>query len=309
MLNPERPGKFPTVEDTKVIRISSPTVSSELGYFANVIHRVDTLKRFQFQRFRVSHNALGEESSIRDTIPLEPFCPLNFVTIGSFFMTIGLFIFAGIEHDAVAILGLGTMSLSTSMACLSAQWRVKIPKTHGFEKDIKGDVMICTPNRAWVLVHCSQEIMRELYAAREGREFVYKGHLRNFLLSGSTVLLMAAIIFLSNCTWKLQIAIGLAYIILNLVYWGLALLTNPLSMWKPQARYIIEFHDDHVNSNYTELLWDVIRSTGEIEWIRQGELAPATKNWDGWLEEAKLNHKNDDWDPETARNRWMAKKL
>jgi hypothetical protein len=186
---------------------------------------------------------------------------------------------------------------------------VKIPKVHGYGKIAPGDVMICTRTGAWVFVHCTEEIMRELYSATETREFVYQGKLRNFLLSGSTILLMAAIIFFSNCTWKLQIAIGLAYIILNLVYWALALLTDPLLMWKPQARYDIEIYEDRVYSNYTQLLWNGIRSSGEVEWIRQGELAPATKNWEGWLEEAKLNSNNDDWDFQGARDRWMAKKL
>lgn len=120
---------------------------------------------------------------------------------------------------------------------------------------------------------------------------------------------MAAIVFFSNCGWKIQIAVGLAYIVLNLAHWALALLTKPNENFNLGVRYDIEVLEDKVNQNITQVLWDAIRTTGSIEWVKKTGAAPQTKNWDGWLEEAKENSQNSDWDPEKARDRWMSMKL
>ncbi|KAF4168171.1 hypothetical protein CNMCM6936_003279 [Aspergillus lentulus] len=307
--------------DVTVVGVKSGNQFNELNYFANVIHDIESLPSFHFQSFRISHRPLPEKKvkkqkeeqtkewekarekarkvhnkAVKETkndverkalgeykdppmpplkaiIPLYPDCVLNFVTLASICITIALAIWSGVQHDAVALLGLGTMALSTSMA-------------------FAGDVVIRTRPGAFVSVKCSEEVARELYAGTETCEYVYNGRYHQVLLATSTVLLMAAIIFLSNCGWKIQIAVGLAYIILNLASWAMALLTDPREAWNMEHRYEVDLLEKKDNENYTQVLWDVIRTTGEIRWAKKTGAAPATKNWNGWLKEAKENAHN-----------------
>lgn len=327
MLDTDRPARLPAVKDVTVVGVHSGNQFTELNFFADVIHSIESLPPYQFQSFRITHrdkspkkevkkdiekNESGEKNDTgpeKAVIPLHKFCPLNLVTFASILMTIALFVWAGVQHDAVGLLGLGTMSLSTSMACMSAQWRPSLSVRTVKGKVPDGDVVIRTRSGAFVSVKCSEEVARELYAGTEVCDYVFNGRYHQSLLATSTVLLMAAIIFFSNCGWKIQIAVGLAYIILNLAYWGMALFTVPGQMWNMDDRYVVEKLENKSNKNFTQVLWDAIRTTEKIGWVKKTKAAPATKNWDGWLAEAKANCGNNNWDCERARDRWMAKKL
>lgn len=315
MLDTDRPDRLPSVKDVTVVGVHSGNQFQELNFFADVIHRIGGLKSFQFQSFRITYRQKDPEdngSFLRQgappgkaIIPLHTFSPLNLLTLISVLITIGLFVWAGVQHDAVAILGLGTMSISTATACLSAQWRpiLSVRAAKGIVPP--GDVVIRTRNGAFVAIECSEEIARELYAGTEECSYVYNGRIHQCLLAISTVLLMASIIFFSNCGWKIQIAVGLAYIILNLAYWALALLTEPQDLWNWESRYQVEKLENEICANYTVAMWKAIQVTGSVRWVKKAGFAPATKKWNGWLKEAKQNCTNNDWDPEMARDRWM----
>lgn len=313
MLDPDRPRRLqlPGTNDVTVIRVHSGLQFTELDLFASSIHRVESLDPLQFQCFRVTYRRKDEEDNYapRANIPLYTFCPLNLLTVASIVITVALFVWAGIEGDAVALLGLGTMSLSTSMACLSTQWKPNIPVRRVGAHVPDGDVVIKTRFGAFITVKCPEEIARELYSGKYSYFYTFGERVHQYLLAMSTVFLMAAIIFFSNCGWKIQIAVGLAYIVLNLAHWALALLTKPNENFNLGVRYNIEVLEDKVNENYTQLLWDAIRITGSIEWVKKTGSAPQTKHWDGWLEEAKENFQNLNWDPEEALDRWMRMKL
>ncbi|KAJ6102407.1 hypothetical protein N7486_004834 [Penicillium sp. IBT 16267x] len=315
MLDTDRPDRLPSVKDVTVVGVHSGIQFNELNFFADVIHRIGDLKSFQFQSFKITYRQKDPEDNGnflsqgappgKAIIPLHTFSPLNLLTLVSVLMTIALFVWAGVEHDAIAILGLGTMSISTATACLSAQWRpiLSVRKATGIVPD--GDVVIRTRNGAFVAIQCKEEIARELYAGTEECSYVYNGRPHQCLLAISTVLLMASIIFFSNCGWKIQIAVGLAYIILNLAYWGLALLTEPQDLWNWESRYQKEELKNEICANYTVAMWKAIQSTGKVGWVKKAGFAPATKKWKGWLKEAKENCTNKEWNPEEARDRWM----
>ncbi|KAJ6032095.1 hypothetical protein N7540_002827 [Penicillium herquei] len=310
MLDTDRPPRLPAVKDVTVVGVHSGNQFKELNFFADVIHDVNGLVPYQFQSYHITHQKKDPEKSggppaDKAHIPLHKFCPLNIVTFASILMTIALFVWAGVEHDAVGLLGLGCMSLSTSFACMSAQWRPKL-SVRNVKGDVPpGDVVIRTRSGAFIAVKCEEEIARELYAGTEVCDYVFRGRFHQSLLGASTILLMAAIIFFSNSSWKIQIAVGLAYIILNLAYWAMALLTEPKQTWNMEARYNVEVLEDVVRTNFTQVLWDSIQATGKIGWIKKTHAAPATKNWDGWLNEAKANWNNKEWKAEEARDRWM----
>ncbi|KAJ5723988.1 hypothetical protein N7488_002023 [Penicillium malachiteum] len=318
MLNTDRPKRLPSVKDVHVYGVYNGCKVPELNFFADVIHRIDDLKAFQFQHLRITHKASSSkdlEKNEQDQtvqtpsndaiVSLKPFTLLDLVTYLSIAMTIALFIWAGFQHDAVAFLGLGTMSLSTSLACMSAQWRPRLTVRKVQGKVPEGDVVIKTRTGAFIVVKCAEEVSRELYTGTEECEYVYEGRVYQCLLGASTICLMAAIVFFSNCSWKIQIAVGLAYIILNFMYWVLALLESPEQMWNMKARYEIEPIDSAQKENFTQVLWKAIQAAGEVDWIKNTDVLPGTKRWEGWLAEARANLTSEVWDAEKARGRWM----
>ncbi|KAJ5654187.1 hypothetical protein N7490_001190 [Penicillium lividum] len=319
MLDTDRPDRLPSVKDVTVVGVHSGNQFTELNFFADVIHRIGGLKPFQFQSYRITYQKKDEEDHAgflqpgapkgKAIIPLHTFSPLNLLTLISVLITIALFVWAGVEHDAVGLLGLGTMSISTATACLSAQWRpiLSVRKATGIVPP--GNVVIRTRNGAFIAIECTEEIARELYAGTEECSYVYNGRVHQSLLATSTVLLMASIIFFSNCGWKIQIAVGLAYIILNLAYWAMALLTEPQDLWNMESRYNVEVLVDEHSANYTLAMWKAIQTTGSVRWVKKAGFAPSTKNWSHWLKEAKENCANKEWDPEEARDRWMRMNL
>ncbi|GLA14064.1 hypothetical protein BDQ94DRAFT_145030 [Aspergillus welwitschiae] len=334
LLDTDRPNRLPSVKEVTIIGVYSGTHFTELNFFANVIHKLEDLEEYEFQSYKIGYrkpkDAVESAAKADDVergpkpngvkqdeqsdnqnreviVPLKPLCPLNLVTLISILMTIGLFIWAGMIHDGVALVGLAAMSLSTSAACLSAQWYPRLSTRTTKTQVIKGDIVMKTRNGAFIVVQCPEEITRELYGGAESCRYVFKTRGHQALLACSTVLLMAAIILFSNCGWTMQIAVGVAYIILNILYFALALLIEPGDTWD-LSRYEIEQAKPKKTGNYTRALWEAIQKTGETGWVRNGGLAPSTHAWDEWLKEAKhkCDHPETEWDPETARDRLMS---
>ncbi|PWY74819.1 hypothetical protein BO83DRAFT_16584 [Aspergillus eucalypticola CBS 122712] len=335
LLDTDRPNRLPSVKEVTIIGVKSGTHFTELNFFANVIHKLQELEEYEFRSYKITYqesekgtnksaaevddvesggtqNNAEQKNQPHDdtkevTVPLKSLSALNLVTLISILMTIGLFIWAGMIHDGVALVALAAMSLSTSAACLSAQWYPRLCTRTTKKKVPKGDIVMKTRNGAFIVVECPEEITRELYGGAESCRYVFKTRGHQALLACSTVLLMAAIILFSNCGWTMQIAVGVAYIILNILYFALALLMDPGEMWDLKSRYKVETVRTAKPKNYTKALWEAIRETGEIAWVRNGGLAPSTTAWDIWLDEAKHNcgEKAAAWDPEEARDSLM----
>ncbi|KAL4896901.1 hypothetical protein BDV59DRAFT_169324 [Aspergillus ambiguus] len=317
LLNTDRPLRLPSVKDVTVYGVYSGTHTNELNFFANLIHEdIESLQQYEFRTYCITYRdenmdmgKTEEGAEDKDVyIPVRTISKLNFVTVISILMTIGLFIWAGVIHDGVALIGLVSMSLSTSAACLSSQWRPKLPKRRPGGAVPLGDVVIKTRGGAFVVVHCKEEITRELYLGMDVCEYVYEGTRHQLLLASSTILLMGAIIFFSNCGRTMQIAVGVAYIILNILYWLIALLPSTQHETWDLDRYKIEElpKQEPQPQIFTEALWYAIRETKDIEWVKKARLAPDTKHWDGWLQEALDNCEDAHWDAVAAKNRWMS---
>lgn len=313
MLDTDRPATLPPVPGVTVVGVHTGKQLNELPFFADVILDTESLEEYQFQSYRITYKKTdtdAERNSIPTYIPLRKFCPLNLLTLASILMTIALFVWAGLQRDAIGLLGLGTMSISTSTACLSAMWTPGVFPAHLFKSsNIPGDVIIRTRRGALISVKCEDDVARELFEENHSCQYTFEGRFHQTLLATSTVLLMASIIFFSNCTWKIQIAVGLAYIILNLAYWAMALLTSPKDLWDIGVRYDAEVVEERTVDSLAGVLCVAIRTTGKIGWVKKASLAPSTKIWDRWLREAKKNLHNPTWAPDAAYNQLMAETL
>ncbi|PLB40419.1 MGMT family protein [Aspergillus candidus] len=336
VLKTDRPSRLPSIKDVVIVGVHSGTHLTELNFFADVIHEINQLQPYEFRVFDIKHahpppnlsltNDLEKQPNDRaDTttttttaeppdevinVPLKRACALNLVIIASVLMTAGLFAWAGSIGDGVAMIAIATMSLSTSLACLSSSWKPVLSARPTSAEVPPGDIVISTRNRAMVVVHCTEEITRELYSGTENCRYRLSDRPHRALLGTSTVLLMASVVLFSNCGWTMQTAIGVSYMILNILYWAVPLLMDRRDTWD-MSRYVIEqrgpaFPPSLKKPNFTQTLWYAVQETKCTEWVATGKLAPVSRWWDRWLEEALENCENVAWDPVDAKDRWMA---
>lgn len=242
-------------------------------------------------------------------LPVKPFSPLNLVTYVSVLITLGLFIASIILHDGVSALALVTMSISTSLGCLSSQWRPMLTRRPVSSDVPPGDVVINTRAGAFVVVKCDEEITRELYGGVQTCNYVFSRWAHRVLLGFSTVLLMASVLLFSNCKWTMQAATAVTYIVLNIMYWAIPMVMHERDTWdmsRYNFRRCLDREPGYTKEpSYTQTLWYAIRETREIGWVEHAKLAPNSPYWKMWLQEAKENIDNEDWDPVEAKNTLM----
>ncbi|GFN13392.1 diacylglycerol acyltransferase family protein [Aspergillus tubingensis] len=198
------------------------------------------------------------------------------------------------------------MSISSSLACLSQHSYPELERReeHANEQE---KLVIKTRNGAVIVVQCTEDIAQELYLNPEHYKYTLEPDetLFKFLMGASTVLLMISVLLLSNCGWTMQTAIAVTYILLNFCYWAISVLINGQTFWDLRT-FTVNDSKHKQSANYTYALWFAIRETGEVGWVKEARLLPDSEAWNAWLEEAKQNITNPDWEPEEARLRLMA---
>ncbi|PYH49328.1 uncharacterized protein BP01DRAFT_388382 [Aspergillus saccharolyticus JOP 1030-1] len=308
LLDTDRTHRLPAISGVKVIGTQSGILLNELNYFATLIHDIESLPRYAVKVCRVSHRRnepdprndeekTGEASQHElRPIRIQLTSWLNAVTVISILITAALIIAAGVLHDGVAILALAATAGSTSAASLSAKWSPRLGTRTAKVEVPPADVVLATRAGAFVVVNCEETVCRELYAGMDDCDYLFSRVPHRILLAVSTLLLMAGIILFSNCSWKLQIAVGTAYLILNLLYWLLALLVDAREIWD-LSRY--EWEEKTIPTeqpSFTLALWLAILHAQEVSWVRRGSVAPRSDAWDAWLAAAADNLDNPDWD-------------
>ncbi|KAI9767679.1 MAG: hypothetical protein M1840_005551 [Geoglossum simile] len=244
------------------------------------------------------------------------FCALNLLTVCSILMTLGLLGWAVRIKDGVACVALTSISISASLACYASQWRPELSQRPSKTEVPCGDVVIKTRGAAFVVVHCTEEITRELYAGTEKCNYQVGEDWYKVLVGMGTVLLMVAVVLLGNCKWTMQAAIGAAYIILNGLYWGISLAAKQtiwdMKRYKVKHRFETrgKLRNAHVTegdtrASFTRTLWYAIQETKEVGWVLDGDLAPRSAAWREWLAMAKENCDNAKWDAVGAKDELM----
>jgi len=180
-----------------------------------------------------------------------------------------------------------------------------------------GDAVIRTRSGAFLVVHCTENVARELYFGTEGCSYFVGDQLFRAFMGLGTFLFMVAVGLMSNCTWGMQIAIGLSYVLLNAMYWCLALLP-PHWHWDLD-RYDLVVKSEVKLGTYTEALWQAIKASGNdvsgegkgrycsTKWVRTTNAAPQSTAWNNWIKEAEeiMNNGNDNWNPIEAYQKWQ----
>jgi hypothetical protein len=156
-------------------------------------------------------------------VPSKFWSPLNILSVGSFFLTIGLMIWAALIKDGTACVAVGTISLASSIVGYASWWTPELMNRNFRGKVPPGDMIIRTREGAFLLVRCNEDVARELYIGTE--ECVYKVQTQRYriLVGFGTFLLMVSVVLLGNCNFTMQAAIGVSYIALNGLFWGSSL--------------------------------------------------------------------------------------
>ncbi|PYH34413.1 uncharacterized protein BO87DRAFT_435601 [Aspergillus neoniger CBS 115656] len=303
ILNTGSTTQLPPVTNVSVIGVYSGRTYNQMGYFAGLIHEVDNLEPYEFRAYRIGHTeryyteakpgSLEEyHEPARTRIGLQFLCPMNILTLASVLLTIGLAIWSIILHDGVGLLAIITISISSSLACLSQHSYPEVERKEEYANE-QEKLVIRTRNGAVIVVQCTEDIAQELYLNPEHYKYTLKPDqtLFKFLMVASTVLLMISVLLLSNCGWTMQTAIAVTYILLNFFYWAISVLLNRPNSWDLLG-FKVEVYNYRKYASYTYALWFAIRETGEVGWVKEARLLPDSEAWNAWLEEAKQNITN-----------------
>ncbi|RYP60059.1 hypothetical protein DL770_010070 [Monosporascus sp. CRB-9-2] len=252
----------------------------------------------------------------RPAVPPNLYSPLHILTVFSVLVTIGMIIAAAFWNDGSAILSVSLLSLASSVVGLASWWRPLLMSRSHTNKVPKGDVLIRTREGGFLLIKCTEEVARELYAGTEECDYRVGGQAYQALMGFGTLLLMVGVVLLGNCKWNSQIFIGAAYITLNALYWGMSLIPKKyfwdLSRYKLRDVPPPEAQNAHMTTDpndqregvksFTRTLWYAIRETKRTAWVERSGAAPSTLQWQLWLREAEAAANSEDkkW-PAVAR--------
>ena len=293
-LREKRPRTLPYEEDILVVDVSGKATKNGLNYFANLLLLANLYAPYSVYEFNISEN---EQVRTRGRSA----GPLNTLTILSTLTTLGLLIWSILIHDGVACLAIIIMSLASSAFGFSCLWRPAFSKGTYAGKGQSNDtkVIIRTRSEAFVVVNGSQDLLREVFFAAEECIYIVKPILEIMLVGvGGSVLLSAGVVLLGNSSWVMQVAIGVFYTLLNVMYWILA--TLPTRYAWDLSRYRLDQCSSTRCGNFTTALWQAILVTQSIKWVGPSGALPLSEGWRLWLREARRNMGNPKWDYEAT---------
>lgn len=314
LIRPARPQGLPS-QPAHVVGVHSGNYLQELNYFANLIHPISELKRHSISEVFIKHkpirdkNDVDQKDKIKEIVP-KTFSFVNILTVASTLCTLALLIWSVIREDGPACVAISVISTTSSCVGLASYWHPLLTERLYKSEVPPGDIVIRTRNGAFVIVHCTEEVARELYVGAEDCAYVLDTRTSQVLTGTGTILLMVGVVLVGNCSFELQLALGAFYIALNALYWVAALL-NPRLNWDLKTRYQWELGNTQHCLSYTLTLYHAIIAASRIKkdeigdiktsWVRTGMAAPDTPVWNRWLDEVAEKGNTEvggvPWDP------------
>lgn len=314
LIRPSRPSGLPS-QVAHIVGVHSGNYLQELNYFANLIHPISELKKYSIHEIFIEHKPIRDKNDSAQPdkikeIVTKPFSFLNFLTVGSTLLSLGLLIWSIIQRDGPACLAIVVISITSSLVGLASYWQPLLTERL-YRFDVPpGDIVIRTRHGAFVIVHCTEEVARELYVGAEDCKYALDTRTAQVLVGTSTILLMVGVVLVGNCTFEMQLALGASYIALNGLYWLAALLPSR-DNWDLEIRYQWDRRPTKNRTSYTLALYETIIAASRIDketvgdiktpWVKTSRAAPDTVLWNKWLEEVAEKGNTEvggvPWDP------------
>jgi hypothetical protein len=311
-LKTDRPFRLPP-ENAVVVGVYSGNHSQTLNFFPALMHDIDELPRFTVKTMCIERTRetprKGFLTGFNQGAMITPklFGPMNILAWIGVIAFIVLFVVSIVVQDGTAVISLGLLALTSTLSGLGSLWRVDLQRRDARRDVPPGDVVIVGRQGSFMVVKCSEDVARELYFGLERCRYIINDRRFRILAGASTFMFMAAVVLLANCTWALQLSIGMTYIFLNGCYWCAALLP-PGFQWDLSAYQVVE-GEEVTTRSYTATLVETIRMTKFTRWVRIAGAVPQTETWDKWLVEAKKavsDGKFEEWDAERRLSELLA---
>jgi hypothetical protein len=316
----ERMKTLPYEEDVNVYSPTTGTNREGLNYFANLLHgdgsRLPPYTTRELRISRTQSSTTGRFKSGAAGFKLKTFGPLNIIAVTSCLMSLGLLIWAIDIKDGVATIGIILMSLAAPFLCIGTRWSLDTPNLrHTNQFGPPADVVIRNREGTFTIVRCTEEVARALYFTPEQRIYAVEnwvGIATGGIVGGLT--LMAAIVLFGNCTWTMQLALCIAYALLNVAYWFAAVLTirDPELAWDCSWLKVEEVgrisgvgrqgveRTVECSRSFESGLFYAIRLLRSTKWVRETGAVPRTDAWDEWLHLAHEHLDDVNWDAKKA---------
>ena len=258
-------------------------IRHEINHVGHILHQRHKLEAYEVRCIKVKKNPEGSPV----TASLKG--PLTWLAVLGCVFSIALIALAIVYNDGMSLLATILLSTLSSVIGVGSKWTLRLPQRKANRPVPRADVVISYPNGAFLIVQCDESIARELYWAPEKCDYMVPENAYLLISLVGTLLLMFGVIALGNATFELQLAVAASYIILNAAYWIVAALPDRWH-WNLSS-YIVEpqpyIGEEEGNDNFTAALWKAIAITRSVEWATIANIAPSSRGWKEWLEEAK----------------------
>lgn len=334
-LTPTRAQRLPSPPAT-ACGVHSGTLIHELNYFANVLHPIENLSAHQVTVYSITWGDIGHKHEHWDILPAEAtstrqvktrllqrealirprlLSPINILTMFSFLLTLGAFIWAIRIQDGPAVVALIAMPSASTLVGIASHWKPRLATRPSKALVPDGDIVIRTRDGAFIIVKCSEEIAREIYMGPEECNFLVGDQWFRRLVGFSMLLVIVSVLLLGNCNWTMQTVVAVIYIVLNGLYWVASLLPRnwlwDLSRYKCEDVTPGHLKDAHRTGrdgqapSYTRSLWYAIQVTEEVDWVTISGAAPKTSSWEEWLRLAYIHRGDQNWDAVAEKDKLM----
>ncbi|MBE3045472.1 hypothetical protein IMZ48_23585, partial [Candidatus Bathyarchaeota archaeon] len=226
LLQSRRPTNLPTYM-AWVTDVHKGLTTKGIGFFANIIHPLDTMPPWGFQVLRISHTGPGSVDEPQGGVL--NYCLIHKASVLGCLMSLGLVAAGFAWGDNTAAVAVIIMSVSSTVLGYTASWTSKMATIRG--RNPERDIVIRTLRGAFILIKCDREVAYELYSGVEEWSYLVKGLLPRICMNAvAVVLIMSSVILLGNCSFNMQALVGAAYVLLNIVYWAIGLF-QPRASW------------------------------------------------------------------------------
>ena len=265
----------------KVIGSRSGGIRDFVQHIAHLLHSHDALEDYNVRCERIT------KPNLKANVSANRFGPLAINSAIGFAMSVALVTISAIRGDGFGLLATILLSLLSTLIGIGSRWKLKLKKRSS-TRDLPEDrIVVNYPNGSFRIIICTEEVARELYWHPETCHYVFGDEIYRFICLICTLTLMIGVVCLGNASLDLQVAFGASYLILNVAYWTVAALPKQwhwdLSCYKVER---IHYEGGEENKSFTTALWKAIAITGNVEWVKNGRIAPVSAGWNRWVDEA-----------------------